>query len=80
MEKCLCSLEPKLSIGNYRTNAGFDGYGDRYVTSAIALAEYAEYYFLDSSIFIVHCSIDLIAVCSLSALIAKQCKVHQTKC
>ena len=71
MEKCLCSLESKLSINDYRADAGFDRYGDRYITFAIALVEYAEYYFLDSSIFIVRRSIDLIAVCSLSALIAK---------
>ena len=80
MEKCLCSLESELSIDNHRGNTGFNGYGNSYVPPAIAMAQYAEYHFLDSSIFIVCCSTDLIAVCSLSALIAKQCKVHQTKC
>ena len=76
LEKCLCSLDTKLFIDHSNTNGGFDRLSDNYLASAIALVEYAEYHFLDSSVFIFRYATDFIAVCSLSALIAKQCKVH----
>ena len=46
----------------------------------VALVECSEYDFLDSSVSIFNNAANFIAVRNQSALIAKQCKVHQIEC
>jgi|GEM_PF-4114327 len=80
MEKCLCSLDTKLFLDDADTFVQFDHFNGSDITNSIALAECAEYHFLDSGIFILNYATNLVTVFSISALIAKQCTVHQTKC
>lgn len=47
---------------------------------SVALAKCPEYDFLDSGVVISDDATSSVAVCNLSALIAKQCKVHQIEC
>ncbi len=80
LEKCLCSLDAKLFIHDVNSVAESQRCHSSHLTATIAVVECPEYHFLDSDIFIFDYPANRIAVYSLSALIAKQCKVHQSKC
>ncbi len=80
MVKRIHPLETELLVGAVALAVHDELFAGGNFAADVALVECSEYDFLDSSVVISNDAAGSIAVCNLSALIAKQCKVHQIEC